>query len=541
MKSVMKHDFSRIPSTSIERSTFDRSHGVKTCFDEGYLVPIYVDEVLPGDTFKLDANLLVKIMPTVSDFFDNVFLDVHWFYCPSRLLWTNFTKMMGERVNPNDSIDYTVPQIVSPNSTTVESENGFDFGSLADYLGVPPKVRALSVNALPFRMYAKVWDDWYRDENLQNSIIQSSADLGDGVGTIAWNTLRKRGKRHDYFTSCLPWPQKGEGVEIPLGGSAPVDGTVGLNFVGTFSETALKGQKLSGGESSVYPSGSPNNKLSATLDATADLSEATAVTINSLRMAFQIQRLLEADARGGTRYVEIIRNHFKTICPDARLQRSEYLGGNTLPIVWDKISNTYGETNLQPAIAHYPLGYRVLYGNTFGKSGFVKSFTEHGYVMCLVSVRADLNYQQGLNRLWSRKGRYDFYWPTLAHLGEQAVLNKEIYAQGNRRDSEGNLIDDKVFGYQERYAEYRYHPSMITGQLRSMYQSGDDTTLDFMHLAQKFTELPVLNSSFIEENPPLSRVLSVPNEPHIFLDGYISCICTRPMPTYSVPGLIDHL
>lgn len=554
MKSVMTHDFSRIPTTAIERSTFDRSHGIKTAFDSGYLVPFYLDEVLPGDTFKLDGTLLAKIFPTVSDFMDNVFIDTQWFFCPSRLLWTNFTKMMGERVNPNDSIDFTIPTITAPTG-------GFSVGSLADYFGIPTGVAGLEVNALPFRMYAKVWDDWYRDENLQNSIIQSSSDLGDSAGSIAWNTLLRRGKRHDYFTSCLPTPQKGDGVELPLGGLAPVvfgDKAVGQVGTKTFSnQTALVNKEvyaINGYGDASYTDGitltdktnwlgqevdeGQTETLPRSANLVTDLSSATSATINSLRMAFQLQRLLEADNRGGTRYVELIRNHFKTICPDARLQRSEFLGSSSQLIKWDATYNTIGQSSdIDPSVNTFPQGYRVLSSNTFSRSGFVKSFTEHGYIIGLVSVRCDLNYQYGLNRMWSRKGRYDFYWPTLAHLGEQAVLNKEIYAQGpSVKDSSNNVVDDQPFGYQERFAEYRYHPSIITGVLRSQ-ASG---SLDFMHLAQKYNSLPVLNDSFIKEQPPLNRVLAATG-PQILLDGFIRCICTRPMPVYSVPGLIDHL
>lgn len=542
MKSVMKHSFGRIPQTEISRSTFDRSHGIKTAFDSGYLVPIYVDEVLPGDTFKLTANMLARMSTPIVPIMDNVFLETQWFFCPSRLLWTNFTKMMGERVNPKDSIDYLVPQI--------NSGTGFAVGSLADYFGIPTGIPNINVSALPFRMYAKVWDDWYRDENLQDSIIQSTDDLGDTNGDIPWNTLLRRGKRRDYFTGCLPWPQKGEGVELPLGGEAPVYGDgksllidygdgVGRSLAGP-SQASLNGVKISTiGSASTGTNlgtgiatathsnaalGVASKELAgSSAGLVADLSSATAATINSLRTAFQLQKLLEADARGGTRYVELIRNHFKTICPDARLQRSEYLGGSSQLISVNQVaqtSSTDGET---------PQGNLAAYASVFDKVHINKSFTEHGFIIGLVNVRADLNYQQGLNRMWSRRGRYDFYWPVLAHLGEQAVLNKEIFAQGNSQD-------DEVFGYQERYAEYRYHPSVITGKLRST----SDTPLDIWHLAQKFDSLPKLSAQFIEDNPPISRVLAVQDEPQFIFDGYIKAICTRPMPVYSVPGLVDH-
>lgn len=542
MKSVMSHNFSRIPRTEINHSTFDRSHGLKTAFDSGYLVPIECQEVVPGDTVSMDAKFLARLAPLVTPIMDNVFLDTQWFFVPSRLLWTNFVKMMGERVNPADSIDYTVPQITAPTG-------GFPVGSLADYFGIPVGVAGLSVNALPFRAYAKIWDDWYRDENLQNSIIQSSADLGDSAGTIAWNTLLKRGKRHDYFTSCLPWPQKGDGVELPLSGNAPVrfgaasdyDSLVlyGSHGDATGNQVGFTASQVSSGDKLV-PAGLKDGGLWEAVNSRgkanllyADLSQASAATINSLRMAFQLQRLLEKDARGGTRFVEIIRNHFLTICPDARLQRAEYLGGssqliNMLPIAQTSATGDSGT----------PQGNLTAQGKCFSGCSWTKSFTEHGYIIGLVNVRCDLNYQQGLNRMWSRLGRYDFFWPTLQNLGEQAVLNKEIFTQGDSvKDDDGNVVDDKVFGYQERYAEYRYSPSIVTGKMRSTVLG----SLDVWHLAQEFDSLPTLSAEFIQDNPPLKRAMAVQDEPEIIFDAYLGQKWTRPMSTYSIPGLIDHL
>lgn len=557
MKSLMVHDFSRVPKIGIEVSTFDRSHGVKTAFDAGKLIPIYVDEVVPGDTFHVKANMLCKMLnPMVSAPMDNMFLDTQWFYVPSRLLWTNFTKMMGERVNPADSIDYTVPQVVWPNGCMV--------GGVGDYMGIPPNVPWTSVNALPLRAYVKIWDDWYRAGQIQDSVIQSSADLGDGQDPdhpISYDLLRARGKRFDYFTSCLPSPQLGAGLELPIGDTAPVYGTgdtltitgkgSGGNYLsyGLTTDTfkAVSGSSTvdhpglvmvsrSGGKTIGSNAGSivgfddtlvgiPPKGIGQSSGMYADLTSATAVTINSLRNAFQLQRLLEKDARGtGSRYVEIIRAHFNCICPDARLQRSEYLGGSSQLINISQVIQTSATGD------GTPLGERAGIAGCFSNVDWTKSFTEHGYIIGLASVRCDLSYQQGLNRMWSRKRRYDFYWPVLAHLGEQAVLNKEIYLTN---DTEQN---NAVFGYQERYAEYRYHPSLITGKLRS----GVEGSLDVWHLAQRFMSLPTLNTTFIEERPPLARVLSVANEPQFIFDAYIDCKCTRPMPLYGVPGLVDH-
>lgn len=543
MKSVMKHAFSMIPKTNIQRSSFDRSFGYKTTFDEGLLIPFFCDEVLPGDTFKLKTSVLARLSTPIVPVMDNMFLDMQFFFVPNRLLWDHWTNFNGEQRDPTDSVDYLVPTVTSP-------VGGFATQSIFDYLGLPTGIANLSVNSLPLRAYNLIWNEWFRDENLQDSVTVEHGD-SDNVNNYK---LLKRGKRHDYFTSCLPWPQKGSAVTIPLAGDITAKNVLDLphsvNQKYTFLSQPLSGDsdpnKIPAYYSSYVVDGSDGTKFhvpvaasgsgrvgflldQTNLDNLANMLQLTSTTqssvnVNDLRSAFQIQRLLERDARGGTRYTEILRSHFGVISPDARLQRPEYLGGCSTPVNINPVQQTSATTSVTPQGNLAAFGY---ISNTH--DDFNHSFVEHGYIIGLMSVRADLTYQQGINRMWSRQSRFDFYWPALAHLGEQAVLNKEIFAQGNDED-------DQVFGYQERYAEYRYKPSLITGKLRS----SDPQTLDVWHLSQKFTTLPKLNSDFIEENPPISRVVAVQNEPHFIGDFYFDLKCIRPMPLYGVPGLIDH-
>lgn len=520
-----QHLFSQIPSTQIPRSVFDRSHGYKTTFNSGYLVPFYVDEVLPGDSFKLTATLFARLATPIVPFMDNLYLETFFFFVPNRLVWDNWQKFNGEQKNPSDSTDFLIPTV---SGTSVQNQ------TLWDYFGLPTNVnKALKVNALPFRAYNLIFNEWFRDENLQESL---KVPTGDGPDNLSDYSLVRRGKRHDYFTSCLPWPQKGPGVEISIGGSANVNFSAGgtPSFDISSSDVALSaGNLMVAGDTNtsvgVYRGGSASaarllSWKDSGLVATADLSTASPISINDLRQAFQIQKLYERDARGGTRYTEILRSHFGVISPDARLQRPEYLGGSSARISINPVQQTSATNDTTPQ------GNLAAYGVVSDNfHGFSKSFVEHGYVFGFVNVRADLTYQQGLNRMWSRQGRFDFYWPVLAHLGEQAVLNKEIYAQGT-------ADDDKVFGYQERYAEYRYYPGQITGKFRST----DPQPLDSWHLAQKFSSLPTLSSQFIQDNPPVERVIAVRDEPQFLFDSYIRLKCARPMPVYSVPGLVDH-
>ncbi len=527
LPSTLTHDFSRVPRAEIQRSTFNRDHGLKTTFDSGYLVPIFYDEALPGDTFNLSAHGFGRLATPLHPFMDNLYIETFFFAVPNRLLWDNWQKFMGEQTNPGDSTDYLVPTT----SGTVTNS------TLYDYFGVPTQV-ATEWNNWSGRAYNLIYNEWFRDENLQDSV---TVDKGDGPDTITNYTLLKRGKRKDYFTSALPWPQKGDAVSLPLGTSAPVYGDG--KTLGFTDGTLTSGLTASGQDTiwrqNIYGTnvGTPETGGGATTAVAygivskpgtsgiyADLSDATAATINQLREAFQIQKLYERDARGGTRYTEIIQSHFGVTSPDARLQRPEYIGGGK-----DRI-NVNPVSQLSSTDATSPLGSMGGYATTgFTGHKFSKSFTEHSVILGMACVFADLTYQQGLPRHFSRSTRFDYYFPVLAHLGEQAILNKEIYTQGTSADND-------AWGYQERWAEYRYKPSWLSGQMRS----NDAITLDTWHLAQDFASVPSLNASFIEENPPVARVLAVPTEPDMLLDMYFKLNCTRPMPTYSVPGLVDH-
>lgn len=552
-RNVESH-FSQLPHADISRSTFDRSHSLKTSFNVGDVVPFYVDEVLPGDTFDVKTSKVIRMPSLITPLMDNIYLDTYFFFVPNRLVWDHWRQFNGENTESAwlPQTEYEVPQITAP-------EGGWNIGTLADYFGIPTGVAGLSVNALPFRAYSLIVNEWFRDENLTDPLVIPTDDttvVGVNTGEYITDTAKgglpfKAAKYHDYFTSCLPSPQKGPDVTIPVASAGNLPVVPGPDFPASqyplpplkFGSVVDGSPASTGGKSYPYTatwfdSGVPgkvalidgttwNNYGSFTnLWAVAD-GNAAAATINQLRMAFQIQKLYEKDARGGTRYIEILKAHFGVTSPDARLQRPEYLGGNRIPINVNQIVQQSQTTDQSPQ--GNPVGLSL---TSDTHSDFRKSFVEHGFVIGLMVARYDHTYQQGLERFWSRRDRFDYYWPVFANIGEQAVKNREIYAQGTAQD-------DEVFGYQEAWADYRYKPNHVTGEMRSQ----SPQSLDVWHLGDDYDKLPSLSDAWIrEDGKNVDRVIAVTSAitHQFFADIYISCRSTRPMPMYSIPGLIDH-
>lgn len=543
--------FSLLPRMDISRSRFDRSSSVKTSFNAGDIVPFYLEEVLPGDTFNVKTSRVVRMQTLLTPMMDNVYLDTYYFFVPNRLVWDHWKEFCGENTESAwiPETEYAMPQITAP-------DGGWNIGTIADYFGIPTGVSGLSVSALPFRAYALIMNEWFRDENLQDPLVVPTDDSTvAGVNTDTYVTDVAKGgkpfvacKYHDYFTSALPSPQKGPDVTIPVAeaGNLPVvfkSETIPSNLYPQAANAVVKPDGTSFANSSmVSDSGSTVFLYNTSSGPSGDISPlvfnnlwavqdggVAAATINQLRLAFQIQKFYEKQARGGSRYTEVIRSFFGVTSPDSRLQRPEYLGGNRVPININQViqQSGTGESSTTPQGTVVGMSQ-----TTDSHSDFTKSFTEHGFIIGVMVARYDHTYQQGLDRLWSRKDKFDYYWPVFANIGEQAIKNKEIYAQGTAED-------DEVFGYQEAWAEYRYKPSRVTGEMRSSAPQ----SLDVWHLGDDYEKLPSLSAEWIQEDAStINRVLAVSSElaNQFFADIYVKNYCTRPMPMYSIPGLIDH-
>lgn len=541
-----EYKFAQNPQVGVSRSRFQRNSDNKTTFNTGDLIPIYLDEVLPGDTHQIDVACVMRMATPIFPVMDNAYCDFYFFFVPNRLLWEHWKEFMGENKETawTPKTEYSVPQVTAP-------AGGWAEGTLADYLGLPTKVEGISVNALPGRAYGLIYNEWFRNQNVTQPTLVEVTDAtttgkNDGSATndsaITLAKPLKAAKVFDYYTGALPEPQKGEPITLPLGGLAPVKGyadsgavsystielvpynatagRVNPTFENDYRGDLIANQELAKINGLNDDTGSGESMWLAT-----DLSAVTAATINQLRQAFQIQKLLEKDARGGTRYREVLREHFGVISPDSRMQIPEYLGGYRLPINVSQVIQTSSTDSTSPQGNTAALSV-----TTMNKPMFTKSFTEHGLIMGLAVVRTDQTYQQGIERMWSRKGRYDYYWPVLANIGEQAILNKEIYAQGN-------AADEEAFGYQEAWADYRYKPSKVTG----LFRSNAAQSLDAWHYAQDYNALPTLSTAWMEQtDTEMKRTLAVQSQPDFIADFYFMNKTTRCMPVYSIPGIIDH-
>lgn len=520
MRRPSQHTFAQQPQMNMPRSSFDRGRAYRSTFDGGFLIPFFMDDALPGDTFTVNATIQLRLGTPLEPIMDNMIAETQYFAVPYRILYDDWEKLNGAQDDPGDPAGegaFLVPEMISAGGPA-------RWGQLSAYLGVPLAVN-LRHSAMWHRAYNKIWNQFYRAQDLQNSITENQGAGPDAEGDYQ---VMRRGKRHDYFSSCQPWPQKGDAVELAFGGIIPVDSAG--DGIPQFNMNVTDDYRLGTGTSAIVPT--QWNKASPAggpWDATwddpkleVDLAAGTSVTINAIRNSVRIQALLERDSRGGTRYPELLQSHFQVTNPDHRMQRPEYLGGGSQPINIIPVPAT--SQNAGANIGDLG-GYGVSVGS--GHS-FTKSFTEHCIIIGIISVRAILSYQQGLDRMMSRRSRYDFYWPSFANLGEQSVLRKEIFAVGS-----DHADDELVFGYNERWSEYRYSRTLNTGQ----FNSDAGTSLDLWHLAEDYSVAPTLGNTWIQSTPPIDRIVAVPSEPHFLMDSYISCNCARPIPTYSTPGV----
>lgn len=527
---VSQDDAAMIQNARVPRSKFSGSWSRKTAFDAGYLIPILVDEVLPGDHLTYNVTAYIRMSTPLFPILDNQRIDTFFFFVPCRILWTNWVKFMGEQTNPADSIAYTIPVVgLAANTPAV--------GSIYDHFGIPTTGQVnpafnYIINSLPFRAYNKIYNDWFRDQNIQNSVVINDDNGPDSGGDF---NLMRRAKAHDYFTSALPWPQKFVAPTMPVGVRAPISGLghTGVSYdVAPQTNVHQTAPLLTDDYAFAANSGGTDmvmrltNGTAGVPDVYADLSQATGVAINVFRQAFLVQELLERDARGGTRYVELIRSHFGVTSPDFRLQRPEYIGGGQTPLVITPVAQTAPTEGL-------PVGALGAAGTAAGQHRASYAATEHGYIIGLINVRSELSYQQGIHKLWHRSTRYDFYWPALAGLGEQAILRQEIYARGDP------AVDQVVFGYQERWHEYRTRVSEVTGIFRSTAAGA----LDMWHLAQEFSSAPTLSDAFIVDDPPMVRVLAAAEEAtgqQYLADILFQRTAVRPIPTYGTPVTLSR-